>query len=42
MVTSQALKRSNQSVFGVEFPCYSIVSGGQNSLSDGKRRLSGG
>ena len=31
-----------QSAFGVAFPIfYSVVSGGQNSLSDGKRRLSG-
>ena len=33
----------NQSPLGVAFPTvYSIVSGGQNSLSGGKRRLSGG
>ena len=32
----------HQSTFGVELPRYSIVSGGQNSLSGGKIRLSGG
>ena len=33
----------NQSAFGLAFPTfYSIVSGSQNSLCGGKRRLSGG
>ena len=43
--TCVALRMShycNQSAFGAAFPTfYSIVSGGQNSVSGGKRRLSG-
>ena len=43
VVASQALRMGHQSEFGVAFPTvYSIVSGDQNSLSGGKRRLSGG
>ena len=46
MEASQALRIShyrNQSAFGVAFPTfYSIVRGGQNSLSGGKRRMRGG